>query len=130
MKDKNVEITRTEKNVPENVYEGRTTAPIVDIYENKDELLVVADFPGVDKDDIHINLNKDQLLLEGRVKGIAEEQNVLTCEFVPVSFRRAFLVPKGIEAAKIKADFKNGVLSVHLPKSEAHKPRQIPITVG
>lgn len=128
MKDpKDVRITKTESKNPESVWEGRTVAPFVDIYENRDELLVVADMPGIEQDSIQINLNKEQLVLEGHVPNIAENRDLLSLEFEPVSFRRAFLVPKGIDVGRITAEHTCGVLKVHLPKSEALKPRQIPI---
>lgn len=128
MKDpKNVAITKTEAADPEAVWEGRVAAPFVDIYENRDELLVVADMPGIEQDSIQINLNKDQLVLEGRAPNFAENRDLLSCEFEPASYRRAFLVPKGIDAAKITAELSCGVLKVHLPKAEGLKPRQIPI---
>ena len=130
MKDsKNVSITRAESTTPEAVWEGRTVAPAVDVYENRDELLVVADFPGVLVDDIHINLNQDQLVLQGRMLASHDKHEVLSREFETISYRRAFMLPKGVEAAKITAEHTFGVLKVHLPKSEHLKPRNIPIKV-
>ena len=127
MKDsKNVSMTKAEKATPEMVESGRYIAPLVDIYENHDEILVIADFPGVVQDNVHINLNKDQLQLEGRVT-FGDLGTPLVAEYTPVHFRRAFLVPKGIDGTKINAELKAGVLTVHLPKSESLKPRQIPV---
>jgi HSP20 family molecular chaperone IbpA len=101
-------------------------APAVDIYENADEVLLVADLPGVDKDSIDIRLEKGELTIEGKRRK-APEGSALAAEFRSLDFRRAFLVPRGINPEGIAADMANGVLRVHLPKAAALKPRQITV---
>jgi len=103
--------------------------PPVDIYENSDELLVLADLPGVTKDQLSIHFDKGQLTLEGRRVG-AVEGNLLASEFRPLDYKRTFLVPQGIDTDKISAELSNGVLRVHLPKAASLRPRQIDITSG
>jgi HSP20 family molecular chaperone IbpA len=122
-------LEKYEDKTPERVQQRAWVAPRVDIYENEDEVLLVADVPGVDKDGLTIDLDKDQLTLEGHVKEQAPGE-ALGREFQPVDYRRSFIVPSGIDASKITAELKNGVLTLHLTKSEALKPRQIVVRAG
>lgn len=108
---------------------GPVLAPPVDIYENKDEILLVTDMPGVKIDDTSIHLEKGTLLLEGH-RALEEYEVPKGTDFQSVSYRRAFTVPEGIEADGIKAQLSNGVLQIHLPKRPAVKPRQIQVTTG
>lgn len=114
---------------PEKLEQKPTTAPFVDIYENADELLVVADMPGVAKDQVAINFNKGQLTIEGR-RAPTTSTGLLAAEYRPVDFHRTFLVPQGIDTEKISAELQHGVLRVHLPKSASLKPRQIAVKAG
>jgi HSP20 family molecular chaperone IbpA len=114
---------------PEKLEQRPTTAPFVDIYENTDELLVVADMPGVAKDKMSINFDKGQLTIEGR-RAATTASGLLAAEYRPVDFHRTFLVPQGIDTDKISAELQNGVLRVHLPKSASLKPRQIAVKAG
>lgn len=107
----------------------RTTTPAVDIYENKDEVLLVADLPGVSPDGIAIQFQKDELTIEGRRSRDAEG-SPLAAEFRQLDFQRTFLVPQGIQADGITAEMAHGVLKVHLPKVAARKPRQITVKAG
>ncbi len=122
----NETLQKREPSTPERVQERPSVKPRVDIYENDRELLVVADLPGVGKDELRIHLEKDQLTIEGSRK---EEKhgNPLAHEFREVDYARAFTVPQGIDHDKIEADLKQGVLYLHLPKEEGLRPRQIQI---
>jgi HSP20 family molecular chaperone IbpA len=122
-------LEKFEEKKPEAVTERHWVAPRVDIYENDAELLLLADVPGVNKNNLKIHMDKDQLLIEGQ----QEEEtvgNALAREYQAVDYRRSFLLPAGIDATKISADLKQGVLYLHLPKSEALKPRQIEVKAG
>jgi|SRR5580704_2797656 HSP20 family protein len=112
---------------PEKLHQRPAVTPAVDIFENKDELLIVADLPGVGKDDLTLNLDKGKLTIEGRHKASGDAGDTGDVAF---DYRRIFAVPQGIDAEKIAADLTAGVLRVHLPKSEALKPRQIDVKVG
>ncbi|WP_410971859.1 Hsp20/alpha crystallin family protein, partial [Salmonella sp. SAL4445] len=90
----------------------RTTTPAVDIYENKDEVLIVADLPGVSPDGIGIQFQKDELTIEGR-RSSFPEGSPLAAEFRPLDFQRTFVVPQGIQADGITAEMAHGVLKVH-----------------
>ncbi len=104
-------------------------APQVDVYENADELLLVADMPGVTPEEVGIHVDKDELTIESR-RVTSAEGKVLAAEFAPCDYRRSFTLPHGLDVDKIKAEFTNGVLSLHLPKSPAVKPRQIQVRAG
>jgi HSP20 family molecular chaperone IbpA len=122
-------IQTRQSDAPEKFEQRPTTAPLVDIYENADELLVVADMPGVAKDKIAINFDKGQLTIEGR-RSPATGSGLLAAEYRPLDFHRTFLVPQGIDTDKIAAELQHGVLRVHLPKSPSLKPRQIAVKAG
>jgi HSP20 family protein len=114
--DQNIEKTRE-------LYEA---APAVDIYENDNEILLHADMPGVPKDEISVNIDNGRLSLSG-IRKLETSGAASWEEFGNVEFVRNFSVPQTIDVDKVKAELKNGVLALHLPKSEAAKPRQIEI---
>lgn len=98
----------------------------VDIYENDDEILMFADMPGVAKDDIRVNLDNGALTLSG-VRRFDASGTVSREEFGEAEYGRTFSVPQAIDIDRVKAELKEGVLRLHLPKSEAAKPRHIEI---
>lgn len=122
------DITRREEHGPETVQQpSEYQIPAVDIYENEQEILLIADVPGVDRDHLHINLEKDTLTIEGRRTREEDPGAMLTCGFRDDDYFRSFTVPSGIDGEKVAAELDHGVLRLHLPKSEAIKPRQIKI---
>jgi len=120
------ELAKREGSVPERSREIPAIAPPVDIYENDEEILLRADMPGVEKKDISVNLDNGKLYLGG-IRKVESKGSAQWEEFGSVEYQRTFSVPQTIEVDKINAELKNGVLSLHLPKSEAAKPRQIEI---
>jgi HSP20 family molecular chaperone IbpA len=124
-----VEMTKKGVNKPELVQQRRWQTTPVDIYENEEELLLIADLPGVKADNLTIRMDKNDLTIEG-LRSPAEQVNSLVEEFAYFDYRRAFVVPPGIDEKKIKAETKHGVLRLHLPKSAAAKPRQIQVKAG
>jgi HSP20 family molecular chaperone IbpA len=104
----------------DSVKEGPSFTPRVDIFENKDELLLVADMPGVRRDDLAIHVDKGQLTVEGR-RDLAQGR---------ATYRRSFLLPQGVDAGRIDAELVAGVLKLRLPKAEANKPRRIEVRAG
>ena len=123
-------LTKREETLPEETRTERRVAPSVDIYENQDEILLIADMPGVTKDDLQVRIDKDVLHLEGKKLLDENQKGLLTCELVPCSYTRSFSIPKTIDGDKISASLDRGVLAVHLPKRESVKPRQIAVTSG
>lgn len=115
-----------QQRAPEQVSQRPTVAPRVDIFENAQEFLVVADLPGVPKHKLNIKVEKDQLLLEGSRAEDAQE-NLLSREYRPADFARSFVLPGGIDLDKVEALLEAGVLRLRLPKSDALKPRTIPV---
>lgn len=122
-------IERREESAAEKFQQRPQIAPFVDIYENKDEILVVADLPGVTSQGLVIHLEKGELSFEGRRTDAADLGPGTDAGGLP-DYRRSFVIPQGIEVDKIAADLKDGLLSIHLPKAAALKPRQIPIRTG
>ena len=122
-------ITKTESET-ERLSKRPVVTPAVDIFENDDELLVVADVPGVVSEGLNIHFDKDQLFIEASSAAIDEPYNPLFREFGTVDYRRIFELAPGIDVENIKAELNEGVLSIHLPKSPATKPRRIEITTG
>jgi HSP20 family molecular chaperone IbpA len=104
-------------------------SPPVDVYENQDEFMLLMDLPGVGKDNLHIHLEKGQLVLEAE-RVSPQPSRVLASEFRGLRFRRAFSVPQDIDAEKVRAELADGVLRVSLPKSAALKPRRIQVQAG
>jgi HSP20 family protein len=110
----------------ENVETKYTAAPAVDVYENADEILVVADMPGARPESVTIKLEKEELFISAKREGGASGQ-LLFGGRRDWEYRRTFLMPQGIDAAQITADISEGVLRVRLPKSTALKPRTIEV---
>lgn len=107
----------------------RPFTPSVDVYENKDALLLVADIPGVGRDDVTIRVERNELVVEAK----RAPENVGTAvgrERRIGSFRRTFLLPQSVDVAAIEAQLSDGVLTLRLPKSEASKPRRIEVNAG
>lgn len=103
--------------------------PEVDIFENEHEILLLADMPGVSKDDIAINIDNGKMILSG-TRRLPSGGASTWREFGDVEFRRNFSVPQSIDTDKVSAELKDGMLRLHLPKSEAAKPHQIEIKAG
>lgn len=108
--------------------ETRYHVPPVDIYETAERLTVVADMPGVEKDDIDIRVDDDVLTIRGMVKPQAEG-NGLYNEFAMLDYYRQFQLNEEVDQEKISAEYKHGVLTVQLPKAEKAKPKQISVQV-
>jgi HSP20 family molecular chaperone IbpA len=117
---------RAEQLTPEST-RGVFFTPRVDIYETDSELTLYADVPGVGSDDVELRYENGELILHGRVKPRHQEENYLLQEYEEGDFYRAFSIHESIDASRIEAECKNGVLIVHLPKAEKARPRQIAV---
>ncbi len=114
--------------------EGGTPAacsPSVDIVEDDKEFLGKAELPEVKKEDVHVSVQNNVLTIQGDRKFKKEDKGKRyhRRERSYGSFTRSFSLPEGTDAAKVKAEFKDGLLQVHLPKSEQARPRQIEVRV-
>jgi HSP20 family protein len=103
--------------------------PSVDISEEPDKLIMTVELPGVDKKDVKISLHENVLTIEGQKVRQTEEQKdkYYRCERSYGKFSRSFTLPTKVVADKIDASYKDGVLTVTLPKVEEAQPRQIQI---
>lgn len=107
-------------------------APLVDIVEDEKEYLIKAELPEVKKEDAKVTVQDDVLTIAGERKYEKEEKGKKyhRVERAYGSFERSFILPEDADGAKIVAEFKDGVLTVHLPKSEKVKPKSIEVKVG
>jgi HSP20 family protein len=107
-------------------------APAVDIYETENELVVKADLPEVHEKDIDVRVENGTLTIRGERKFSKEvhEDNYLRVERAYGTFTRSFSLPNTVNTEAIKAEYKNGVLTVSMPKREETKPKQIKISVS
>ena len=106
-------------------------APSVDVAETDDEITVTAELPGVKQDEVDIAITDDVLTLKGEKKGGKEvkEKNYHRIERSYGSFQRSISLPSGVQADKAKAAYKDGILTITVPKTEEAKPKQIKIDV-
>jgi len=109
-----------------------TWAPAVDIYEGENELVVKADLPDVKPEDLDIRVENNILTIRGERKfeKKAEEKNYLRVERAYGSFARSFSLANTVNTEAIKADYKDGVLTLNVPKREEAKPKQIKVNVA
>jgi HSP20 family protein len=110
----------------------RTWAPPVDIYENGDNLVLKAELPGINPDDVEIRVEDNTLYLKGERKFEKEvkEQNYHRVERSYGTFTRTFSLPNSVDADKVAANYKDGVLTLTMPKKEEAKPKTIKIEVS
>ena len=106
-----------------------TWTPPVDIYETEDALILKAELPGVSKDDVHVEIHQNTLILRGQRKHEAEvnRDNYHRVERAYGTFQRSFVLPTLVDQEHVQATYKDGVLELRLPKSEAAKPKRIAI---
>jgi len=106
--------------------------PTIDLYEDRDHLVLKAELPGMKKEDIDISLHGEVLTLSGERK---EEETFDKAETYRAErflgrFQRTLTLPVGVDASKVQASYKDGILTVTLPKAEEAKPKQIQVNVS
>ena len=106
--------------------------PAFDIYEEKDNFVVKAELPGMKKEDINVSLHENDLTISGERKSETKTEGteVYRAERYFGKFERVVTLPAAVAANQVKAEYKDGILTVTLPKSEEAKPRQIAVNVG
>ena len=111
--------------------ELRLKAPSLDLYEEKSDVIVKAEMPGMTKDDIEITLSDSTLTLKGEKKKEEEvkEKDYYRCEREYGSFLRTVELPAEVKADGVKATFRDGVLEIRLPKSEEAKKKEVHVPV-
>jgi HSP20 family protein len=105
-------------------------APSVDIIEDEKEWLVKADLPEVNKENVKVTVENGVLTVTGERKFEKEEKKYHRIERSYGNFLRSFTLPDGADGSKVNAEFKDGVLKVHLPKGEKAKPKAIDVKVA
>ena len=115
-----------------NLHAETVCFPAVDVYENKENLVIKADLPGVKQNEIDIAVEDGVLRIKGEKKKENEikEDNFYRLDRVYGSFERSFALPTNVDATKIKANYKEGVLEITLPKKEESKPKQVKININ
>jgi len=127
----NVQVNEKASSETERTRTGNVYRPLVDILENDDELILVADLPGASGDSIDINFDDGELTIQGKVDPrYKPEQQFSAVEYGIGDFYRTFRVSEQIDPNRIHATYADGVLTVHLPKVEAAKPRKIEVRTG
>jgi HSP20 family protein len=121
------EEQRTDLAKPERIRGGISFTPRCDIVETEDELVLYADLPGVRPEDVDVHLENGELELSAKCAPRQQPENYVSCEYGIGDFYRSFTLHESINAEKIAAEMKQGVLTVHLPKSEAVKPKRIAV---
>ena len=117
---------RGERNLSE-IAKGAIVPP-VDIYEEEEQVTLFADLPGVTKDNLNLQIDKDTLQIYGKIaRGAENDAATYYTEFPSKDFYRAFTIGEEIDRGKIAASMSNGVLKLVLPKAERAKPRKIEI---
>jgi HSP20 family protein len=122
----------------ENPFPGRAEAsaitawaPSVDIYETENELVLKADLPDLNEKDLDVRVENNMLTIRGERKfeQKVKEENYLRIERTYGSFSRSFSLPNTVSPESIKAEYKNGVLTVEMPKRAESKPKQVKVNV-
>jgi HSP20 family protein len=112
---------------------GRTSGffggwtPAIDLYEDKDHLIVKAELPGMKKEEIELSLHQGSLTISGERKFEHGDTKASRSERFFGRFQRSIGLPKEVDAGKVNATYKDGILTVSLAKTEASKPRQIEV---
>jgi len=106
--------------------------PPVDIHEDSNNIYLKAELPGIKKDELNIAVEGDTLTIKGEKKHESEvkEEQFHVMERTYGSFSRSFSLPTNVDSSKVRADYKDGVLTLTLPKKEESKPKKIEVKVS
>jgi len=128
--DRLFESPLTELTRPSNLLSGWT--PALDVYEDKNDFVVKAELPGMKKEDIEVSLHDGSLSISGerQTETKHQEAEVYRAERFFGRFQRTVTLPTAVAADKVKAAYKDGVLTITLPKTEEAKPKQIDVSVN
>jgi HSP20 family protein len=111
--------------------EEMTMAPSVDIFEDKGDVVVKAELPGIKKEDIDITLTEDTITISGEKKKEEEvkKKDYYRCESSYGSFTRTFTLPSEVQTEKVKSKMKDGVLEIRIPKTEEAKKKEVKVKI-
>lgn len=121
--------------IEESVNEGPTEREMVlavDVQAEDDDFIIRALVPGLDAEDLNIEIMNNTVSIRGEFKSFEQEENVryLTCELPEGRFNRVITLPVDVEVSQAEANIKNGVLTLRVPKAEEHRPKSIKVNVG
>ena len=122
----NAVVSRNQENQVGGSRQIRVCTPEVDIFENEHEIRLCADLPGVSRESLNVHIDDGKLTVSG-IRTKKASGAVSWEEFGDVEFRRVFSVPQTIDIEGVVAELKDGVLNLHLPKSEAARPRIVEV---
>ena len=131
MPEKTIPIKKEQKrplNKEQTRQEERYLSPPVDIFDTAEGLTVVADLPGVEKNDLDVGVHDNILTIKGKPKHIIQGTPI-SREYSLMNFYRQFQLGEEVDQEKITADLTQGVLTLHLPKAEKAKPKKIKINI-
>lgn len=103
--------------------------PVVDIDETEDAFVIKAELPGVEKEDVSVNIDKGILTIKGEKKTETEDKKRHRVECSYGSFIRSFTLPQSINTNEVEAEYNNGILSLNIPKTEEAKPKEIEVKI-
>lgn len=123
------ELARQEENQVQNRTEsGNYLVPPVTVYENDQGLTLHADLPGVSKERVRVEVEQDNLTLEAELAvNLSENMQAVHAELQNARFRRVFSVSSELDTQNIKAEMKDGVLTLQIPKKPSARPQKIEI---
>jgi len=109
---------------------SRVWSPAVDVFEDGDAIVIKADLPGMDQQNIDIEMNGDVLTIKGErlFEDEARRDNYIRIERQYGAFQRSFTIGIPIEAEKVRAAYRNGILEVTIPKAEVVKPKKVQVS--
>lgn len=112
--------------------EGETISPSIDVYDNKNEIVVKAELPGVEKENIDLTISENSLTIKAESKKDEEvkDENYYSREIHYGTYSRTITLPAEIDSSKAKATLKNGILEIVLPKKEEAKPKEIKVEIA
>ncbi len=116
--------------IAERTRNAATYMPRFDIVETDEELVLFGDLPGVTKEDLDVRFENGELTVEGKVPPRQAQREFVYGEYGIGDFYRSFAISETIDVEKISAELHEGVLTLHLPKVEAVKPRKITVKAG
>ncbi|MFO0754431.1 MAG: Hsp20/alpha crystallin family protein [Thermodesulfovibrionales bacterium] len=112
----------------EHVKASKVYTPAVDVIARKDDILILADMPGVDETSVSVTLEKNVLTLHGSVTpSVPENHRLAMSEYGVGDYRRVFTLSDEVDREKIQASVKNGVVRLVLPKADVLRPRKIEV---
>jgi HSP20 family molecular chaperone IbpA len=123
--------SQTARTAPESRDAGQAIRPAVDIFEDRTGITVQADMPGVSRERLNVHIDSDTLSIEGDVDiPVPDGMEAVSADIHATRYRRSFSLSGELDAEKIDATLRDGVLILRIPKREEHKPRKIEVRTG